>query len=180
MSKTRPFLNSLAVGDLAGFPHSNKIRCVSLQLIHCYDLVSFINKASVCWNVVILRMFLLPCTIDVFGAPGGGLKARGEGDRHVTPEEQMRKITPIDWILLCLFRSHTRPSINDQKRCCCNGARYCTAIKMFSLRWSKKGVATYYLVFTSLQSVFGFPYTQEIFEFQCVKTQAKWWCKRQK
>lgn len=67
MSKTRPFLNSLAVGDLAGFSHSNKRRCFSLQLIHCYDVVSFINKASVCWNVVIL-----PCTTDVLGSAGGG------------------------------------------------------------------------------------------------------------
>lgn len=83
LSKTRPFLDSLAFGGLAGFPHSNKRRCFSLQLIHCYDLVYFINKASVCWNVVILRTLLLPCIIDVFGsAGGGGVKARGEGDRH--------------------------------------------------------------------------------------------------
>ena len=75
MSKTRPFLNGLAVGDLAGFTHSNERRCFSLQLIHCYDLVSFINKASVCWNVVILRMVLLPCTIDVLGSAGGAQSA---------------------------------------------------------------------------------------------------------
>ena len=138
MSKTRPFLNSLAGGDLAGFPHSNKRRCFSLQLIHCYHLVSFINKASVCWNDVILRMFLLPCTMDVLGSAGG---EGGGGSKRVvkaidtSPERRkMRKITPIHWILLCLFRPHTRPSINDQKRCCCNGACYCTAIKMFSFR----------------------------------------------
>lgn len=112
MSKTRPFLNSLAVGDLAGFPHSNKRRCFSLQLIHCYDLVSFINKASVCWNDVILRMFLLLCTMDVLGSAGGGggggLKARGEGDRHVTREEENEKnnASTLD-IALSLPPTHT-------------------------------------------------------------------------